>query len=148
MKSFFKDLFEYNRQVNDDLIQAMLKQKDLISERALKLINHIVNVQELYNCRITQEGKPPASWDIRPLEELAAINENNSRITSDILQRFDFDAMIHYTTVKGTPMTHSILDALFHVINHSTYHRGQIATNFRETGLEPLITDWVIWRRK
>src|SRR5262249_53705177 len=148
MKSFFKDLFAYNWQMNDKLIQAMLQQQDLVSERAVKLINHIINVQELYNCRILRKGKPPASWDVRELSQLASINENNYQTTVDILQRFDIETMIDYTNLKGAPMSDKILDMLFHVINHSTYHRGQIAMNFRETGLEPLATDWMVWRWK
>ena len=37
---------------------------------------------------------------------------------------------------------------LFHFVNHSTYHRGQIASNLKEHGIEPLVTDYIFYKRK
>ncbi|WP_209331385.1 DinB family protein [Lunatimonas salinarum] len=34
-----------------------------------------------------------------------------------------------------------------HIVNHSTYHRGQIATLFRESGLQPVVTDYIMLKR-
>ncbi|QLH28398.1 MAG: hypothetical protein HWD63_02710 [Candidatus Parvibacillus calidus] len=39
-------------------------------------------------------------------------------------------------------------DIIFHIINHSTYHRGQIAMEFRQSGLEPLNTDYIFYKGK
>jgi uncharacterized damage-inducible protein DinB len=43
--------------------------------------------------------------------------------------------------------TNTIKDILFHIINHSTNHRGQIAVDFRNNGLEPLVLDYVFYKR-
>lgn len=149
MKTFFNDLFEYNRHMNNELIRAMVQHKSTVSEKALKLMNHILNAHELYNCRIEPAGyNPPSPWDMRDLEELAPINENNYQVSLGIIRLYDFDTTILYTTMKGTAMENTVGDILFHMINHSTYHRAQIATEFRNTGIEPLASDWVFYRRK
>lgn len=148
MQSLFNDLFEYNRHMNNELIRAMVQNRNTVPEKSVRWMSHILNAHEIYNCRMQPAGyQPPATWDLRELDELAAINENNFQITCGILRMFDFDTVIRYTTGKGIAMENSVRDILFHVINHSTYHRGQIATNFRETGLEPLVSDWVFYRQ-
>jgi uncharacterized damage-inducible protein DinB len=35
--------------------------------------------------------------------------------------------------------------ALRHVVNHSTYHRGQVAAKLKRLGIEPPMTDLVFW---
>ena len=34
---------------------------------------------------------------------------------------------------------------LRHVVNHATYHRGQIASKLKRLGVEPPATDFVFW---
>jgi uncharacterized damage-inducible protein DinB len=149
MKAFFSELFEYNRHMNNELIRAMVQNKSTVSEKSLKWINHILNAHELYNCRMEPAGyQPPTPWDMRPLEELVAINENNFQVSLGIIRLYDFDTNIMYTTFKGNAMENTVGDILFHLINHSTYHRGQIAVEFRNSGLEPLVGDYVFYKRR
>lgn len=64
-----------------------------------------------------------------------------------ILGDSDLDKTIHYTNTREQVFNNSIRDILFHIINHSTYHRGQIATEFRQNGLDPLVTDFIVYKR-
>jgi uncharacterized damage-inducible protein DinB len=36
---------------------------------------------------------------------------------------------------------------MIHLVNHSTYHRAQIATLLRQGGLEPVNTDFITYDR-
>lgn len=147
MKSFFNELLEYSRQMNRQIILAMVENNDKVSEKSVKWMNHILNVQELFHARIEPAYKSYGSWHIRELEELESVNDDLHQVTGDILTRFELDTMIQYTTTKGIPMQNTIQDIVFHIVNHGTYHRGQIAADFRNTGLEPLVTDYVFWKR-
>lgn len=40
-----------------------------------------------------------------------------------------------------------IKDIMFHIVNHSTYHRAQIATELKDHGIEPLKTDYILYKR-
>jgi uncharacterized damage-inducible protein DinB len=43
--------------------------------------------------------------------------------------------------------SNDIKSIIFHVINHSTYHRGQIASEFKQNGLDPMVTDYILYKR-
>ena len=52
------------------------------------------------------------------------------------------------TNSKGETFSNKIKDILFHIINHSTYHRAQIATDLKQNGIEPINTDYIFYKRK
>lgn len=53
-----------------------------------------------------------------------------------------------YKNLKGDPFTDPVEDTLFHVVNHSTYHRGQIITMLREAGVTKVVsTDLIHYLR-
>ena len=147
MKSFLSELLEYNWQMNLQIIHAMIQHKDKVSAKSVKWMNHILNAQELFHTRIEPALKAYGSWHMRELEELESVNEDLHHVTGGILTRYELDTMIRYTTTTGIPLQNTIQDIIFHIVNHGTYHRGQIAADFRSTGLEPIVTDYVIWKR-
>lgn len=51
--------------------------------------------------------------------------------------------VVKYSNTKGQEFSNSLYDILLHLFNHGTYHRGQIATDMRRNGLEPLNTDYI-----
>lgn len=54
-----------------------------------------------------------------------------------------------YNNLKGEPFEDSYEDTLFHVVNHSTYHRGQLISMLRESGVTSLPgTDLIHFLRK
>ena len=50
-----------------------------------------------------------------------------------------------YVNFAGQTCTYSVSDAMVHVVNHGTYHRGQIATLLRQLGKAPAPTDYLRW---
>lgn len=53
-----------------------------------------------------------------------------------------------YKNLKGDPFEDSYEDTLFHVVNHSTYHRGQVITMLRLAGVEHVVsTDLIHYLR-
>ena len=51
-----------------------------------------------------------------------------------------------WTDLQGETHTVPFRQALLHVVNHSTYHRGQVVAQLRQLGLRPPKTDLVHWR--
>lgn len=148
MKQFFKELFEYTFHFNEKVIDSLLDIEGAIPEKALQLINHTINAQEIWNTRI--ENKPCVIdvWGIRPLDTLKTINEANYQNSLIIIEKFDFDKKTKYTNTQGKTFENTVRDMLFHAINHSTYHRGQIATYCKLSGLTPLVTDYIFYKRQ
>ncbi len=147
MKSFFKELFEYNHYYNQKLSGVFEAHPDETSKKSVRLFSHVLNAQQIWNNRI--EPKQPASgvWDLHPAGNFKSMDTKNYEQTLQILDTCDLDKSISYSTSKGAPFGNTVRDILFHVINHSTYHRGQVATEFRLHGLEPLATDYILFKR-
>jgi uncharacterized damage-inducible protein DinB len=55
---------------------------------------------------------------------------------------------IRYTSTEGKPNEAPLWQLVQHVVNHATYHRGQVTTLFRLLGVKPVSTDLVFWDRK
>lgn len=54
-----------------------------------------------------------------------------------------------YKNFKGKPFTDPIEYTLYHVVNHNTYHRGQIITMLKEAGVKEVVsTDLIHYLRK
>ena len=50
---------------------------------------------------------------------------------------------LSWTNSRGETHRRSLLKALLHLVNHSTYHRGQVVSLIRQMGYEPPSTDLV-----
>ena len=50
-----------------------------------------------------------------------------------------------YRNLRGQVATAPLWAALRHVVNHETYHRGQVASKLKRLGVEPPVTDFVYW---
>lgn len=148
MKQFFIELFDYNHQCNLKLCKAFVENQDKVSEKAIKIFNHLLNAHQIWNSRILQKETSTSVWEIRPLYDLEEIEINNHNQSLEILNSKTLDEIIHYSNTKGQKFSNNILDILFHIINHSTYHRGQIASDFRQNGLEPIVTDFIVYKRQ
>ncbi len=147
MKAFFHELLEYSHHFNQKLGDIFIESPDKTSERSIRLYNHILNAHQVWNNRI--EPKQPAFgiWEIHPVGDWKDIEEKNHEHSLSILERFELNGRINYTNTRGMTFNNCIRDVLFHMINHATYHRGQIATEFRQGGLTPLVTDYIFYKR-
>ena len=57
---------------------------------------------------------------------------------------------LSYVNIKGEPWTYRLEQALFHLVNHQTYHRGQVTTLLRQLGAPCVALDylWYFDQRK
>jgi len=148
MKTFFQELLQYNNHFNDKVITALNENSKIISDKCIRLLNHTLNVHRIWNYKIQAGQDPYGPWEIHSMQELHDINRKNHEDSKHILDKFELSQIIQYSTSTGQAFNNSVRDILFQVINHSTYHRGQIATEFRESGIEPLLTDYIFYKMK
>lgn len=147
MKAHFKELFEYNHHSNQKLMQLISENLQNVSEKTISLMNHLINAQQIWNARIMNENQFEV-WQINDWDKISEINNENYSKTLQLLEKKDLNTIVEYTNSKGIAFTNTIKDVLFHVINHSTYHRGQIATDLKQNGIEPINTDYIFYKRK
>ncbi len=61
-------------------------------------------------------------------------------LTADQLQR-----VIRYTNRKGETWEYALWRMIYHLVNHSSYHRGQVTNMLRILNVQPVPTDFLDW---
>jgi len=94
--------------------------------------------------------KEPPKWmdgtEAVPLvEEMRRVNSRRAAYLRGLTDG-DLNATLTFTFMSGKPGAHRLSDLLVHVANHSTYHRGQVASMLRQAGVVPASTDFVNYR--
>jgi len=60
-----------------------------------------------------------------------------------------FDSSLKYKNLKGVAYETNASDVVQHVMNHNTFHRGQLITMFRQLGFSELFsTDYINFTRE
>ncbi|MGB6876031.1 MAG: DinB family protein [Candidatus Acidiferrales bacterium] len=86
--------------------------------------------------------------------DLASIRTRWQKIETDLnafiqkLPATDLDRVVEYKNTKGNAFSNPMWQMLQHLVNHGTYHRGQITTMIRQLGATPLTTDLIAFYRE
>jgi uncharacterized damage-inducible protein DinB len=64
------------------------------------------------------------------------------------LQPEDLDRIVEHKTTKGVPQAAPLHQMLQHLVNHGTYHRGQVATMLRQLRATPNSSDLIFFYRE
>ena len=108
------------------------------------VLAHLAMAGETWLARLDGTQSPSELWPSLAFEEsavrLAAVN---ARLREPREER-----PIHYRSFAGDPFENSVAEILTHVLNHATYHRGEIAGLLLAAGLEPPLTDYIVYLRE
>ncbi len=148
MKEYFLKLYQYNAWSNDRVINCLVRQK-VSHAKALSLMGHIVAAQFLWLHRIKGLLPPQIKlWDNYQLDNLVKlVAEANKQWLEFVETTDDFNRELTYKNYTGDPYTNNVESIMIHLVNHSTYHRAQIALLLRQNGLEPVNTDFITYDR-
>ena len=64
------------------------------------------------------------------------------------LTQEDLDRVMEYKTMKYGVYRNPLWQSMQHLVNHGTYHRGQITTMLRQLGAQPILTDLMHFYRE
>ncbi len=148
MKPFLKNLLEYSHHYNLQLIEIFADpaMAEKLSKKAKLLLSHTLNASSVWNSRILNIPNRVGIWDVFEAQEMLKLENQNFEETFEILEISNLAEIISYTNSKGDSYKRSIEDIIFHTINHATYHRGQIASEFRKCGVEPIVSDYIFYK--
>jgi uncharacterized damage-inducible protein DinB len=104
-----------------------------------KTIMHVWDAQQIWFLRL--QGQSATKWPSQDFagatEELFKLYVQHSEDFASFAASKDrayLDSSVTYKNMKGVEFTSGVEDILFHVVNHGTFHRGQILTMLRELG--------------
>lgn len=145
-KKFFTDLFDYNHYYNQIFIRMLNEMQNNATPRCIELLNHTINAHQVWNARMLEQI-PFGIWQINSSTHLSKLDEANFQNSVNIADNANYSETVTYQNSKGESFRNTIADILFHIINHSTYHRGQINLELKKMGIEPIITDYIFYKR-
>jgi uncharacterized damage-inducible protein DinB len=64
------------------------------------------------------------------------------------LTQQDLDHVMEYQTLKFGVYRNPLWQSMQHLVNHGTYHRGQVTTLLRQLGAQPILTDLMHFYRE
>ncbi|MCE7072564.1 hypothetical protein LZG74_19770 [Dyadobacter sp. CY327] len=146
MDIFNEDLIRYNSWANQQIIAILSANPAKVSDRCAELISHILNVHQIWNGKIKPTLGTYESWDVHPLVLMPEFDRLNTKSTLEILEHSIIGQAIEYQTKSGATIVNSVQEILYQIITHSSYHRGQIATELRNVGIEPTLTDYIYYK--
>lgn len=161
MKELLCAFTAYNVWANRKLIDALAGVPPTLLDEPMggsfatirKTIYHIWDAQVIWLTRL--QGASPASWpsasygddfsgyDVYFLQQ----SEDFDRFVSTRPDSY-FEDMCFYRNLNGDSLKTRNGDIILHCMNHSTYHRGQVITFLRQSGIQDVPhTDYLIYLR-
>jgi uncharacterized damage-inducible protein DinB len=94
--------------------------------------------------RLLDEGE---FADVVALRDRWTLIEGHRAEWFEALREDELAATVRYRTTEGVPHEAPLWMLVQHVLNHSTYHRGQVSLLLRAAGARTVATDLVAWDR-
>jgi uncharacterized damage-inducible protein DinB len=157
MQDDFSALFAYERWANRKVLEACRKltADQFVAEpipgwsSVRSTVYHIALAAELNLRSLTGEARDhvPAEADIATVEDMARLLEGVERRFEGLLPQLKPEWLNVVLTLHAIGRTFTLprWAILRHIVNHSTYHRGQIASKLKRLGVEPPNTDLFWW---
>ena len=145
LADYLRKEFVYDAWANHEVLAAV-RAASGENSRSLQLMSHILAAERVWLERLRQV---PQSVPVWPEPNLAQCEAEADKLSGewheylDLATAGDVNQTISYKNTKGEMWTSAIVDVLTHVIVHSAYHRGQIASYMRSIGQTPACTDFI-----
>jgi uncharacterized damage-inducible protein DinB len=146
------DLIEHlRRQFSHDAwanreVLAGLSQNLAPDTRPLRLLAHILSAERLWLERIANRSQSLQVWPDFSFDQCQAQIAGLALLWREYLAGLTTSKLtenVSYRNSKGETWNNSLEEILTHVLLHSSYHRGQIASEMRARGKQPAYTDFI-----
>jgi len=127
-------------------VLGALRNSPASAPRGRQLLAHILSAELLWLERLQQQPQSQPVWPELSLEQCEGWNGKVAGLWRDYLATLgpdDLSKAVSYKNSKGEHWTSTVEDVAAHVLMHSAYHRGQIASWMRVNGDTPAYTDFI-----
>lgn len=145
LADYMRRQFAYNSWANQEVLNT-IRAGGGENTRSLQLMSHVLAAERLWLERLKQL---PQSVPVWPNPDLAQCEAEAAELKKlwfeylDLATAGDISLTVSYKNSKGESWSSAIVDVLAHVVLHSAYHRGQIASHMRANGQSPAYTDFI-----
>jgi uncharacterized damage-inducible protein DinB len=141
----FRRQFVYDAWANREVLTNLISNA-ASPARSLQLLAHILSAEGLWLERLRQQPQSLAVWPDLSFDQCQAQIDELDGLWRDYLSQLSpqrLSQKIAYQNSKGEPWSSTVEDVVTHVLLHSAYHRGQIASQTRAAGEAPAYTDFI-----
>jgi uncharacterized damage-inducible protein DinB len=111
------------------------------------VVKHMYDVDQSWYSRINGDFQRGDS-DLDSIQNaLTAFDILHKEITSYV-RTHDAQSVVHYRNSKGEDFSNSLGEIVHHLVNHGTYHRGNITAMLRQLGQTGVSSDYIIYLRE
>jgi uncharacterized damage-inducible protein DinB len=158
MQDDLKSLFAYNRWANGRVVEACRALGPGQYEQEIapgwpsirSTLVHVADATWIWARRIAGEpvAARAAEADVPTLDDAEVLLARGHDAFDHLLATLPLErlaAVWSYRSFDNQEMALPLWAVFRHVVNHATYHRGQIASKFGRLGGNPAKTDLVLW---
>ena len=155
-----RKLFAFNAWANNRVFETLRDLPESEYKQDLKTsfgtihatMTHLVAAEKIWLSRLA--GKPETALmtdqDTPSVESLKSAWEDIAARMARFLAKLDDGKLqeeLSYVTTEGKEYRNTLQQILQHIVNHSSYHRGQIAGMLRQVGAKAANTDLITFYR-
>jgi len=156
--SFISELYSFNRWANHKAMDAVarLSQEMFLREMGNSFASvrdtlvHTLSAEVVWVERF--QGRSPDTYlqgsDFPTVDAIRQRWEQLEQAQIKFLKTLTTEKLTEprpYRNVKGEAYSYPLWQEMVHLVNHSSYHRGQITTLLRQLGAEPVSTDLLLY---
>ena len=142
----FQRLFRYDAWANEEVLMALRAMPEPPAH-SVALLAHLAGAGNTWISRLRHETSVLPIWPELTFAECEERLRTLAYGWKACLEELSLETLgdkLNYRNSKGQPFSARVADILTHVINHASYHRGQIAAEMRASGHAPAMTDYIL----
>jgi uncharacterized damage-inducible protein DinB len=154
-------LYEFNAWANRRILRAVaaVKQEEFLRPMGSSFgslrdtLTHIYGGEWVWLERF--QGRSPASFpDAAEFQDVASLGERWEELEGRLLgfawslTQEDLNRVMEYKTFKFGVYCNPLWQSMQHLVNHGSYHRGQVTTLLRQLDAQPVLTDLMHFYRE
>ncbi|TWT67435.1 DinB family protein [Allorhodopirellula solitaria] len=129
------------------ICDAMGRHPELL-KNAVPIFSHLLAAEHIWLSRINGHDPRLAVWPTLTWDDcISLLNENEvgyGRLLESMASN-QVDRVVSYCDSKGNANSTALIDIIFHVGSHGSYHRGQIAKMIGSVGGQVPYTDYFVF---
>ena len=156
------EMFQYHTWANQTILNRIMELPSSVFSQEVNssfptvahALNHIYAVDMMWYLVLTGTGMPDALQACRPLNErILSTADEYTRLFSQLAEQFrewlgnqtDLEQSILLDNPYAGSRQTRFAEIMLHLVNHGTYHRGNISTMLRQLGHSSVMTDYVLF---
>lgn len=111
------------------------------------VVKHMHDVDQIWYSRMNEHFQK-VERDLDNIRDAAAAFNILHQEIAGYVRTCDAQSVVHYRNSKGEEFSNTLEEIVHHIVNHGTYHRGNITAMLRQLGQTGVSNDYIVYLRE